>query len=145
MSHANNDRFFNLALEIAALRQQLAAKEAEWASMLPPVKTAPRPEKPSPRGSVRSRPGGPSISQRVLHLINDAGAAGLSRTDIVSVIGHPEAVHSALKQHSAKKRITHNQAGNWVRLADQRETRPMRAVQPPVDLQSENPAGSGRG
>jgi hypothetical protein len=132
MSNIQLDRPFALALEIADLRQRLAAAEAEWHQIV-----AARPVKPA-RVSPRSGKG-PSISQRVLSLITDSGDTGISRADVVTVIGHPEAVHSALKQHSNKGRITHNANGLWVRVSTQRNTRPMRAVQPEFRSQDQNP------
>ncbi len=106
-----------LADRIMTLRKELA--EAEVAFAGPPIQKPRRPGGPHGKG--------PSISQRVINIIRDAGPVGISRRDILSAIGpeHDSAVHSALRTHSASGRVR-SDAGQWVFVPAGRPTRELR-------------------
>lgn len=99
----NIEQKLALATRITTLRAELAAAEREFAG-----EEATRPGRPG------NRPGGPSVSQRVLHLIVNAGAEGLTRQDLRSVIvGQEGAVTAAVKAHATAGRIA-SVNGRWV-------------------------------
>jgi hypothetical protein len=105
-----------LAARITSLRAELLKLEAEFAGTTP---------------KRRERRGkGPSVSARVLNIIQEAGPAGITRRDILAVVPNDSAVHSALKAHSAAQRI-HSEGGAWVFDPPGRPTRELRAVAPP--------------
>jgi hypothetical protein len=106
-----------LAARITALRAELAQLEADFAG----------PSIPKPRVTGGPVGKGPSISQRVLHIVRDAGAVGVSRRDILATVGadHESAVHSALRTHSSAGRV-HSDGGQWVLTAATRPTRELR-------------------
>lgn len=113
------EKQLKLAATITRLRSELAAAEAEFAGTVPS-----KPRQPGPRGKGPT----PSISERVLHVIRDAGPVGVSRRDLLAVLPNPEAVHSALKVHSRAGRI-YSDGGVWMVEAPTRPTRPI-VVQP---------------
>lgn len=109
---SNNEKVLLLSARILNLRNELKAAEAELSSFTsgraqakPQMRTNTR--KPQGRGS------GPSISQRVLNMVKDAGRAGIATRDIVSIIANREAVHSALQAHRTSGKIE-NDGGVWV-------------------------------
>lgn len=118
----NIEKQLQLAADIVRLRSELAAKEAEFAGMTAKPK-------PGPRGK------GPSISARVLNIIRQAGPNGVPRRDILAAIPQEEAVHSALKAHSAAGRI-HSEGGAWVFDPPVRETRPIRIPSLPPGVEA---------
>jgi hypothetical protein len=120
----NLEQKLQLALRIASLRTELAALEVEFAG-------GPVGSPPKPRASAKAS-GGPSISERVLNVITEAGAEGISRRDLLIVLPHGDAVHSALKVHSRAGRI-YSSGGKWVRDAKSRPTRQMQVVVAPVE------------
>lgn len=109
-----------LALKVVRLRHELKEAEAALAG--------------ESRPTQRQRTG-PSIADRVLNLIREAGPAGLQRRDILAIIPNEGAVHSALKAHQSAGRI-HSAGGAW-RAGTDRPTREMRVPQVPVGLDEE--------
>lgn len=110
---SNNEKVLLLSARIINLRNELKAAEAELSSFMggttrakPQMRTNTRP-KPAGRGT------GPSISQRVLNMVKDAGRAGIATRDIVSIIPNKDAVHSALQAHRTSGKIE-NDGGVWV-------------------------------
>lgn len=125
----NIEQKLQLAARITTLRAQLAALEAEFAGSAPSKPRAV--SQPSGKGRVA-----PSVSQRVLNLITEAGPAGLTRRDILTIVPQSEAVNSALKVHSRAGRI-YADGGYWKvdeAFAKGRTTAQMRAVEPPPDV-----------
>lgn len=121
----NIERQLQLAARIVTLRSELAALEAEFAGQ-PPSK---QPVAQGPAGKGR---GAPSVSERVLNLIREAGAVGITRRDILTVLPQSEAVNSALKIHSRAGRV-YSDGGFWKMddaYARGRTTQQMRAVVP---------------
>ncbi len=96
-----------LAERINTLRAELAAAEAEFAGV-----ARSSPKGPTPKG--RGRPMGPSVSQRVLNLVQESGKGGIARKDIIGIVGkaHESAVHSALKVHQRAGRLQ-SDGGVW--------------------------------
>jgi hypothetical protein len=121
----NLEAKLQLALRIAALRTELAALEVEFAG-------GPVASPPKPRASAKTP--GPSISERVLNVITEAGADGISRRDLLTVLPHGDAVHSALKVHSRAGRI-YSSGGKWVREAKSRPTQQIKTVPEPVSTE----------
>lgn len=92
-----------LASRIVTLRAELAAAEAEFAG-----------EEVTKSARPANQPGAPSVSQRVLHLVVNAGAEGLTRQDLRSIIvGQEGAVTAAIKAHATAGRIA-SINGRWV-------------------------------
>lgn len=140
---SNIDKIIEVSQRVVNLRTQLAAAEKELAAFTGPNSrlraAAPTRRRPIPirgRGTV-----GPSVSQRVLNMVVDAGRTGVARRDILAIIPNEAAVHSALKAHQTAGRIE-NDKGQWLATAGyvnalqsvpaestQRETRPMRIPQ----------------
>lgn len=124
----NIEQKLQLAARITTLRAELAALEAEFAGSAP---SKPRVVRP-PMGRGRAAP---SVSERVLNMIREAGAPGITRRDILTVLPQSEAVNSALKVHSRAGRI-YSDGGFWKldeAYAKGRTTAQMRAVEPPPD------------
>lgn len=125
MPNTNVEQQLAAAAKVIRLRQELAQAEAELTGT-----ATSKPRQRSARGD------GPSVSERVLHLITEAGATGIARRDILAVIKDADgAVHSALKAHSSSGRI-YSRNGMWV-LDPRRTTREMRAPAVPVGLDQE--------
>lgn len=138
---ANIDKILEASQRVIHLRAQLKAAEEELAAYSP-GKPAGRTQ-PARRKPVRGTSAGPSVSQRVLNMVLDAGPVGIARKDLVAVVGssHEAAIHSALKAHQSHGRIK-NDAGQWVAtaayvqqlqavpsMAPQVDTRPLKAPQ----------------
>lgn len=115
-----------LAARIMTLRKELADLEARFAGT---PTSKPTQRRSSPRGK------GPSVSERVLNVLREAGPGGLTRRDLLTIIPNESAVHSALKAHSSAGRIE-NRDHSWVFLPPGRPTRPLRAEPPPEDFSS---------
>jgi hypothetical protein len=113
---SNIEDKLKLAARITALRSELLRLETEFAG--PPVS---KPRAGGPHGKGRAEP---SIAARVLNVVREAGSIGISRRDILAVIPHDSAVHSALKVHAAAGRI-HSDSGQWV-YGPVRSTRELR-------------------
>lgn len=110
---SNNEKVLALSARILNLRNELKAAESELAGFTgrpakPQMRTNNR--KPQGRGPGQS---GPSISQRVLNMVKDAGRAGIASRDIIGIIQNKEAVHSALQAHRTSGKIE-NDGGMWV-------------------------------
>lgn len=106
----SNEKVIALSARIINLRNELKAAEAELSSFTSGrAQAKPQMRKPVPRG----RGSGPSISERVLNMVKDAGRAGIATRQIVDIIQNREAVHSALQAHRTRGRIE-NDAGQWV-------------------------------
>lgn len=112
----NIEQLLAAASRILALRAQLAQAEAEF------------------RGEEPGTP--PSTSQRVLHLVRDAGPEGVDRQAIRAIVqGQDGAVTAALKAHSKAGRMQ-NKNNRWVAIVPKaapvavvyEETRPMRPI-----------------
>jgi hypothetical protein len=134
----NIDKVLEVAQRVHSIRAQLKDAEAELASLVSAKPAA----APARRKPVRGASPGPSVSQRVINMVLDAGPVGVARRDLVAVLGKDAdaAIHSALKAHQAAGRIK-NDAGQWVATSayvqalqapesTTRETRPMRAQAP---------------
>lgn len=109
----NIDKALEAARRVERARAELAAAERELLSLTS------GPPKPTPAKARPAEPAGkPSVSQRVLRMVIDAGPGGVPRKDIVAVVGKARetAVHSALKQHQNKGRVA-NEDGRWVATA----------------------------
>lgn len=121
------NKHLEAARRVEQARQALATAEAEYAALLGQT---PRSRPQPPRRAVRGS-SGPSVSQRVLGLVVDSGRTGIARRDILDVIGaaHEAAVHSALKAHAQQGRIR-NDAGQWVAVDRDAQTRPLRMPPP---------------
>jgi hypothetical protein len=107
----NIDKALEAARRVEAARAALRLAEEEFAAL-----AGAKPANPATRKPIRGRTsGGPSVSQRVLGLITQAGPAGIPRKDIVAVVGkdNETAVHSALKVHQGKG-LVKNESGLWV-------------------------------
>jgi hypothetical protein len=107
---SNNEKVLLLSARIINLRNELKAAEAELSSFMGGNASRAKPQmrsKPAGRGT------GPSISQRVLNMVKDAGRAGIATRDIVSIIPNKDAVHSALQAHRTSGKIE-NDGGVWV-------------------------------
>lgn len=109
------DKALAAAQRVERARAELKVAEDEFAALTQgkPISRARPSPKPKGKGS-----GGPSVSSRVLGLIQTAGPAGIPRADIISVVGKTNevAVHSALKVHQNKGRVK-NENGRWVLTA----------------------------
>lgn len=127
------NKHLEAARRVEIARQALATAEAEYAALI--GGQAPRSRSQPPRRAVRGS-SGPSVSQRVLGLVVDSGRTGIARRDILDIIGaaHEAAVHSALKAHAQAGRIR-NDAGQWVTVDRDAQTRPMRM--PPANPYAE--------
>lgn len=100
------------AERVIRAKEELRRAEEDFAAVtsgsIARARPAPKPVKGPGNG------GGPSVSQRVLSLITNAGTTGIPRKDIVAVVGkqNETAVHSALKVHQGKGLVT-NKDGQW--------------------------------
>jgi hypothetical protein len=121
----NIEKLLELSQRVLKLRSELNQAEAELASFT----GRQGPAQPAGRGTSP-----PSVSQRVLNMVRDAGAEGIRRADILRIIDQESAVTSALKVHSSKGIII-SRDGSWVARENLPgpPTRPMRAVQPQND------------
>lgn len=105
------------AERVMRARAELKAAEEEFAAIAGNGKSTGR-ARPAPKPVKGKGSGGPSVSQRVLGLVLNAGPLGIARGDIVAVVGKKNevAVHSALKVHSSKGRVE-NKNGRWMGTA----------------------------
>jgi hypothetical protein len=140
----NIDKILEASNRVINLRAQLKTAEEELASLAGPRAAAATRAAPARRKPIRGAGPGPTISQRVLNMVLDAGRVGIARRDILAVIpGHEPAVDNALQAHRVAGRIV-SDAGQWMATAgyvqqlqavpslpaEQRDTRPLRATRP---------------
>lgn len=105
---SNNEKVLLLSARIINLRNELKAAEAELSSFMGGTTRS----KPQMRSKPAGRGTGPSISQRVLNMIKDAGRTGIATRQMVDILKNREAVHSALQAHRTAGRIQ-NDGGQW--------------------------------